>query len=157
MRSGKRVNVMLEGDDRKIINELQGGFPISDDPFDEVAARLDMDPDDLMLRISRMIGTGVISRFAPMYHAEEMGGELTLAALRVPPADFERVAGLVNALPEVSQNYARDHELNMWFVIATEGQGRTAEVILEIEHLTGLEVFALPKLEEFYIGLRLEA
>ena len=55
-----------------------------------------------------------------MYHAERLGGALSLAALKVPPQDFERVAEMVNALPEVAHNYDRNHALNMWFVLATE-------------------------------------
>ena len=55
-----------------------------------------------------------------MYHAERMGGALSLAAMAVPAADFDRVAEIVNAFPEVAHNYARDHVLNMWFVLATD-------------------------------------
>jgi hypothetical protein len=48
-----------------------------------------------------------------------MGGDFCLCALTAPEADFDRIADLVNAHPEVAHNYARDHELNMWFVLAT--------------------------------------
>jgi DNA-binding Lrp family transcriptional regulator len=92
-----------------------------------------------------------------MYHAERLGGGLTLAAMKVPPADFERVAEAVNAFPEVAHNYARDHVFNMWFVLATETPGRIKEVVAEIERATGLEVFDMPKEHEFYVGLRLRA
>ena len=57
--------------------------------------------------------------------------------------------------PEVAHNYARDHELNMWFVIATEQPERAAEVIAAIEQETGCKVYDMPKQEEFYIGLKL--
>jgi hypothetical protein len=39
-----------------------------------------------------------------MYHAERLGGGLSLVAMKIPPGDFERVAGIVNAMPEVAHN-----------------------------------------------------
>jgi len=92
-----------------------------------------------------------------MYHAERLGGGLTLAAMQVPEAEFDQVAKQVNAFPEVAHNYARDHELNMWFVLATERPERINEVIKKIETQTGLRVYNMPKQAEYYVGLRFEA
>ena len=142
--------------DRTIINNLQGGFPVTERPFADVAASLDLSEDELIERISRLLCDGTLSRFGPMYHAERLGGALSLATMQIPAADFERVANIVNAFPEVAHNYARDHEFNMWFVLATEEPARIAEVIGEIEQRTGYCVYNLPKLDEFYVGLRFE-
>jgi len=62
----------------------------------------------------------------------------------------------VNAHPEVAHNYAREHKLNMWFVLSVEQPERIKEVIAEIEAETGLPVYDMPKQEEFYVGLRVE-
>jgi DNA-binding Lrp family transcriptional regulator len=142
--------------DRTIINGLQGGFPICDHPYAVAASNLGTTEDELLTRLSKMEQEKVFSRFGPMYHAEQMGGELTLAALRVPEERYEEVTELVNAFPEVAHNYAREHALNMWFVIATERAGRVSEVIAEIESQTGLQVYNMPKQQEFFIGLRFE-
>ena len=106
--------------DRAIINNLQGGFPVCDEPYREVASQLGTTEDELLRRIDAMLESGTLSRFGPMYHAERLGGGLTLAAMQIPPDDFERVAAIVNAFPEVAHNYAREHALNMWFVLATK-------------------------------------
>lgn len=148
---------MLDTLDRAIINELQGGFPLCDFPFAEIAERLGTREGELITRIQRLLDNGVLSRFGPMYHAERLGGGLTLAAMAIPPADFEHVVEQVNAFPEVAHNYQRDHRLNMWFVLATETPQRIDEVISEIETVTGYKVLNVPKEEEFFIGLRFEA
>jgi DNA-binding Lrp family transcriptional regulator len=148
---------MLDTLDRAIINELQGGFPLCDFPFAEIAGRLGTREDELITRIQRLLDNGILSRFGPMYHAERLGGGLTLAAMAIPPDDFERVVEQVNAFPEVAHNYQRDHRLNMWFVLATETPQRIGEVIAEIEAVTGYKVLNVPKEEEFFIGLRFEA
>ena len=147
----------MDAVDRAIVNGLQGGFPVSERPYAEVAAQLDLTEDELIRRLDALLAQGVLSRFGPMYHAERLGGGLTLAAMTVPPADFERVAEIVNAFPEVAHNYAREHVFNMWFVLATETPERIGEVIEEIERATGYKVYNMPKLEEFYVGLRFEA
>lgn len=147
----------LDDIDRRIINSLQGGFPICSAPYAAAARDIGIDEADLLLRLQRLVSDGLLSRFGPMYHAEKLGGALTLAAIAVPDERFEEVAAQVNAHPEVAHNYAREHNLNMWFVLATEEPARIGEVIAEIQAETGLKVFDMPKRQEFFVGLRFEA
>lgn len=143
--------------DRRILNALQGGFPICDRPFAVAAQGLNLDESTLLARLEQIQANGLLSRFGPLYNAERMGGSVTLAAMKVAPERLELVAGAVNVFPEVAHNYERDHPFNLWFVVATEDPARVAEVLKEIEDCTGETVYNMPKLEEFYIGLRLEA
>lgn len=143
--------------DRRIINGLQGGFPICERPFAAAAAKLGLEEADLLARVAVLREAGTISRFGPMWHAEKMGGGLTLTAMSVPAERFDEVAGVVNSFSEVAHNYAREHALNMWFVVATERPERIGEVLAEIEARTGLAVHDMPKIEEFFVGLRFEA
>jgi len=143
--------------DRLIINETQGGFPVSERPFAELAERLDLSEAELINRMRALRQEGVLSRFGPLFHAERMGGGLTLAAMAVPADRYEEVTELVNAHDEVAHNYARDHALNMWFVLATETPEHITDVIAEIEAETGITVLNMPREEEFFIGLRFDA
>lgn len=146
----------MDAIDRAIINQLQAGFPVCARPFAAAATELGLTEDELITRVDVLLTDNTLSRFGPMFNAERLGGAVTLAAMEVPAHDFERVAAIVNALPEVAHNYEREHRLNMWFVLATERPPRVDEVIAEIEHATGYPVYNMPKLEEFYIGLQLE-
>lgn len=146
----------LDDTDRAVINALQRGFPVSETPYADAAAEFGITESDLIERLGRLLEDGVLSRFGPMYHAERLGGELTLAAMQVPQNRFDEVAGQVNAHDEVAHNYARDDEFNMWFVVATDHPGRIAEVISEIETETGLAVHDMPKIDEYFVGLHFE-
>jgi DNA-binding Lrp family transcriptional regulator len=148
---------MLDATDRKIINALQGGFPVCARPFARAAADLGLEEKDLMERVSRLRDTGVASRFGPMYDVEAMGGAFCLCAMAVPMARFDEVVDRVNSHPEVAHNYERLHELNVWFVLGTESPERIEEVTAAIEAETGLSVFAFPKEHEFFIGLKVNA
>ena len=145
----------MDSIDRALVNELQDGLPVCRRPFDAISTRLGISVMEVTDRIGQLLGDQVLSRFGPMYNAERLGGGLTLCAMQVPEADFERVTGQVNAFPEVAHNYAREHDLNMWFVVATERPERMAEVIGEIGTVTGCRVYDMPKMDEFYIGLKL--
>jgi Transcriptional regulators len=142
--------------DRRIINALQDGIPLCEHPYGEAAERIGLTEQKLRARLIALRDSGVITRIGPMFRAERMGGGVTLAAMRIPREDFERVARLVNAYDEVAHNYERDHEFNMWFVVASEDPDRVEQVLREIERKSGYPVYDMPRLDEFYVGLRFE-
>jgi DNA-binding Lrp family transcriptional regulator len=143
--------------DRRIVNALQDGFPLCDEPYEAVARSLGLTGEALIARLGRLLDDGVLTRFGPLYQVERMGGAFVLAALAVPETDFDRVAGQVNAFPEVAHNYRREHRLNMWLVLAAESPQRIAEVAHAIEATTGLDLFLFPKEREYFVALRLVA
>ena len=148
---------MLDDTDRAIIDALQEGFPISPRPFAEAAEALGLEEGELIARLKALRETNVLTRFGPMVNADRFGGHNTLAAMPVPTDSFEWVAQVVNSFPEVAHNYARDHALNMWFVVAAESRRRVGEVLAEIQARTGIAVYDMPKIREFHIGLRIKA
>ena len=147
----------MDAIDRRIIDALHGGFPVCERPFAAVAPGLGLAEDELIARVGRLLDNGTLTRFGPLFDAGRLGGEFVLAAMEVPAEDFERVASMVNALPEVAHNYAREHRLNMWFVLGAETPGRIVDAIGRIERETGLAVLAFPKQREFFVELRLPA
>lgn len=142
--------------DRRIINQLQGGFPVSERPYLDAATQIGISESELITRIRCMLDDGLLTRFGPLFHAERMGGALSLCAMRVPSERFDEVAEQVNSFTEVAHNYQREHDMNMWFVLATESADQLETVLNEIEKRTGIAVFNLPKEEEFFVGLNLQ-
>ncbi|MBF0219026.1 MAG: AsnC family transcriptional regulator [Gammaproteobacteria bacterium] len=145
---------LLDAADKALINRLQEGFPISSHPFAESGRELGLSEDDLLNRLKRLQENGLMTRFGPLYHAERLGGGLSLCAMAVPEDRFNEITELVNSYPEVAHNYERDHLLNMWFVLATEAPQRIAEVVQEITQRSGITVRNMPKIEEFFVGLK---
>lgn len=139
----------------EFVNIYQGGFPVTEKPYAEVASRMQVEEEKLLSTIKDMLESRWLTRFGPLYDAKQMGGGLTLAALSVPDSRFDDVTSIVNAYAEVAHNYKREHKLNMWFVVATETEQAVLDVIKDIELQTGLNVFNCPKLQEFYVGLKL--
>ena len=142
--------------ERSFINRYQGGFPPVAQPFKSVADELGTDEQALINIADRLLKESLLSRFGPLFDAVKLGGSLTLAALSVPEERYETVSKLVNSYPEVAHNYRREHELNMWFVLATDSSEAIEHTLSSIEQSSGLKVYNFPKLQEFYIGLWLE-
>ncbi len=139
--------------ERDFINQFQGGFPLSEQPFSRVADRLGTREAILIQAIDGLLQRGLLSRFGPLVDAERLGGEVTLAALEVPPGRYDQVTEQVNTLTSVAHNYRRDHRLNMWFVVAADQPGGIAAALAEVERRTGLHVYNFPRRQAFYLGL----
>ena len=86
--------------DRKIINSLQGDFPIADHPYQIVAQRLDITEDELLKRLEILLENRTLTRFGPMYDIQKLGGSFSLCAIRVPPERFKEVTEIVNSFSE---------------------------------------------------------
>lgn len=153
----RKISVTLDPTDRRILNALQEGFPLTPRPYADAAASLGIDEGKLVERLARFKQDGAITRFGPFFDAAALGGAFCLCAMEVPEGRFEAVAGAVNGFAEVAHNYARVHRLNMWFVLATETPEGIERAAQGIEQETGLTVFRFPKLEEFFIGFRVAA
>jgi DNA-binding Lrp family transcriptional regulator len=146
----------MDAVDRHIIAALQGGFPLSHRPFRDAAPPLGLTEAELICRLRDLLDRGVLSRFGPLFNVEAMGGVYVLAAMAVPEDVFNSVAEMVNVHVEVAHNYEREHLLNMWFVVAAETPAKAQQVLDEIARETDIDVLAMPKLEEYYVGLRLQ-
>lgn len=147
----------LDEVDRRIINHLQGGFPVCDHPYAVAARKLGLEEGELIARLRRMLEDRVLTRFGPLYNADRFGGTNVLAAMSVPRSDFDRIAQFVNQQPEIAHNYRREHRLNMWFVGAAETPEKVESAFRYIEDVTGYPVYRFPKEREFFVELKLRA
>lgn len=157
MQGMERRGAELDTVDRRIINALQGGFPVCDRPYAVVAARLGLAEAALLARLKRLLDDRVLTRFGPFYNADRFGGINVLAAMSVPVSEFEQVAQLVNLQPEIAHNYRREHRLNMWFVGAAETPEKVEAAFRYIEQVTGHPVYRFPKEREYFVELKLRA
>ncbi|MCK5663013.1 MAG: AsnC family transcriptional regulator [Thiotrichaceae bacterium] len=143
--------------DRQIINSLQGNFPIVDNPYQQVAEKLGIAEQELLKRLEVLLENRTLTRFGPMYDIQKLDGSFSLCAIRVPEERFAEVSKIVNSFPEVAHNYERDHEFNMWYVLATESLQQIDQINQIIEQKIGLKVYNMPKLQEFFVGLHFQA
>ena len=149
--------VALTDFEARLINELQAGFPLAARPFEVLAQRFDRSAEEIMSVVQDLLERGVVTRFGPLFNIEKIGGVFSLCALKVPAGRFTEVTEKVNRFAQVAHNYEREHEWNMWFVLATETAQELQQVFDEIVWCTGCEGMNLPKQTEFFVNLQLWA
>ncbi len=156
MQELNKKTAELTSQEKLVINSLQGGFPVCARPFAKVASQIGMDEQSLIDIITNLKDRNIISRFGPLFDIQKIGGNFCLCAISTPPDAWEAAAEQLNAMPEVAHNYLRNHEYNLWFVLAIETAGQLAETVAKVEQVTGYPVLALPKEKEYFVGLNFE-
>jgi DNA-binding Lrp family transcriptional regulator len=145
--------------DKRLLNLMQGSFPIAPRPYASVAAAAGITEEAAIARVSQLIEERIIRQVTPIFDTRALGYSSMLVAAKVDPENPWRAARVINEHPGVSHNYLRNHEFNIWFTIATEpdsplGLDRTLEVLSE---LAGAEsIRQLPTLKLFKIRMDLE-
>jgi DNA-binding Lrp family transcriptional regulator len=151
--------IPLDALDRKLLNLMQGSFPIAPRPYQHVASLAGVSEAELMDRVQRLLDKRIIRQVTPIFDTRALGYSSMLVAAKVDPEHPHRAAQVINEHPGVSHNYLRNHEFNLWFTIATEpdsalGLQGTLEVLARE---AGAEsVRQLPTLKLFKIRMDLE-
>jgi DNA-binding Lrp family transcriptional regulator len=160
LRSRKHgAAVPLDDTDRRLLNLMQGSFPIAARPYEHVAAAAGITQADALARVQRLLEERIIRQVTPIFDTRALGYSSMLVAAKVDPENPWRAANVINAHPGVSHNYLRNHEFNIWFTIATEPDSKlglqgTLEVL---SGEAGAEsIRQLPTLKLFKIRMDLE-
>ena len=138
--------------DRRLLDEFQRGFPLTERPFARIARQLQTDEDEVIARLRRLKAEGAVSRVGAVVAPHAIGWS-TLAALAVPADRLDEVAGIVSGYPEVNHNYEREHRFNLWFVVTAEDEDAVTTVLDDIARRAGIEPLDLPLLEPFHLDL----
>jgi DNA-binding Lrp family transcriptional regulator len=151
--------VALDDLDRKLLNLMQGSFPLEPRPYAAVAAAAACSEEEVLARVARLLEQRIIRQVTPIYDTRALGYGSMLVAAKVDAEHPWAAAKIINSHPGVSHNYLRNHEFNMWFTIAVErdsklGLDGTLDVLAS---LTGAEsIRQLPTLKLFKIRMDLE-
>jgi DNA-binding Lrp family transcriptional regulator len=160
LRSRKHgAAIPLEELDRRLLNLMQGRFPIEPRPYARVAELAELSEEEVMTRVQHLLDERIIRQVTPIFDTRALGYSSMLVAAKVDAENPHRAARVINAHPGVSHNYLRNHEFNLWFTLATEPDSKLGlEGTLEaLAAETGAEsVRQLPTLKLFKIRMDLE-
>jgi DNA-binding Lrp family transcriptional regulator len=121
LRSRKHgAAIPLDKLDKRLLNLMQGSFPIEPRPYRRVAELAGVHEDEALARVQRLLDERIIRQVTPIFDTRALGYSSMLVAAKVDPESPHRAAQAINAHPGVSHNYLRNHEFNLWFTIATE-------------------------------------
>jgi siroheme decarboxylase len=151
--------IPLEEGDKRLLNLMQGSFPLQPRPYAAVAEEAGVSEEAVLARVQYLLDQRIIRQVTPIFDTRALGYSSMLVAAKVDPENPWRAATIINAHPGVSHNYLRNHEFNIWFTLATEpdsplGVQGTLDVL---GRLAGAEsIRQLPTLKLFKIRMDLE-
>jgi DNA-binding Lrp family transcriptional regulator len=151
--------IALDELDKRLLNLMQGSFPIAPRPYQHVANTAGISEEQTMERVQRLLDERIIRQVTPIFDTRALGYSSMLVAAKVDPENPWRAANVINEHPGVSHNYLRSHEFNIWFTIATEpdsplGLQGTIDVLGRIAGAESIR--QLPTLKLFKIRMDLE-
>jgi DNA-binding Lrp family transcriptional regulator len=137
--------------DKILLNLIQDDFPVHPRPYRVLADRLEaagggrLAEEQVLARVASLRSRGHLRRLGAIMNPGPLGYSSTLCAVKVPPELLDRTAALINARPEVTHNYVRDDDLNVWFTFCHRGRGELEAFLAELAAQPGLgPVLELP-------------
>jgi siroheme decarboxylase len=151
--------VPLDELDKRLLNLMQGSFPLAPRPYAEVARLAEIPEAEALDRVERLLRERIIRQVTPIFDTRVLGYKSMLVAASVDPENPHRAAKIINSHPGVSHNYLRNHAFNMWFTIAVEPDSKLGldGTLNVLQRETGAEsIRQLPTLRLFKIRMDLE-
>jgi siroheme decarboxylase len=105
----------IDAVDRKIIEATQAGLPLAPRPYHDVAAKLGLEPKEVMARYRRMLEAGIVRRIGAVPNHYALG--LKSNGMSVWDVDDHEIGVLgpaVGALEFVTHCYRRPRILPVW-------------------------------------------
>ena len=142
----------LDPVDIRLLDGWQRAFPLVPRPFARIAAALGLAESEVLARLSRLAGTGAISRLGATVRPNTVGAS-TLAAIAAPPGRIDDASAAIAAEAGVNHAYEREDHWNLWFVSTGPDRDAVTAALARIAAAAGLEVLDLPLVRSFNIDL----
>lgn len=144
----------MDTTDRWLLNLIQKDFPLTEQPFEFLAKQLGVSEAEVLKRVNRLMKAGIIRRVGGSFNSGKLGYTSTLCAMKVDPDKVQDTVGVINGYPQVTHNYLRKHEFNIWFTIIAESEAKVTSIIEEIKAKTGQRnLMNLPAIRVFKLDV----
>ncbi len=156
--------------DHKILNTIQRGIPLEENPYHKLAHKLKIEPEELINRIKTIKNSGHIRRIGAVFNSSQMGYNSILVGMDVSKSRLKPVVDNINAYDEITHNYYRvpdlkssstdknlNTRLNLWFTITTQKVAEKDRILQDISKLAGVNnLFQFPKIKQFKLRVYFE-
>jgi len=140
--------------DKRILNRLQKDIPFVKRPWEAVAEELNIKEDRLLKRIGFLKRKGLIRRISAGFNPRRIGFASTLIALKIGPKNLNKTVRKINLYPEVTHNYGRDSEYNLWFTLVAKNSRRITQIVNRLKEDKNIEgMLELPAVKLFKIDV----
>jgi len=143
--------------DKEILNEIQWTFPLTSQPYHDIAKKFKITPEIVKERLNNLKKIGVLRQLSAIFDTRKLGYKSSLVAMEIEPDKLDYVAQQINRHPGVSHNYERNHQFNLWFTLAVPPGSDLKNEVDKFLKLNGIKkVRLLPTIQLFKIGVKLD-
>ena len=144
--------------DRKLLNLIQGPFPMVEQPYLDLAQQMEITEEDVLARLTELKRQNVLRQISAIFDTRRLGYKTTLVAMAYGPDKLHRAAMEINRHPGVSHNYAREGSYyNLWFTLAVPPEHDLEATANHMGRKTGsIESRIMPTIRFFKIGVNFD-
>ena len=144
----------MDTEDKIILDLIQRGFPLTVRPFQEIAKQAMITEREAFERIEGMKKEKIIRRIGGIFDSEKLGYVSTLCAAKIPQDRIDSLTEFIRPITEITHNYQRRHEYNIWFTVIAATDERLDEIIGRVRAFLGSgEVYSLPAVRKFKVSV----
>ena len=134
--------------DKEIIKALQEDFPLCEETYKILAARVGISEEEFLQRVKELIDEKKIRKMGAVLRHREVGFNANaLCAWQVPPEKLDDIAQLMSAHAAVSHCYDRtpapNWNYNLYTMIHAKTREECEKFIGELANLTGVTNFKI--------------
>lgn len=142
----------MDNTDRRLLNIIQTEFPIDAHPYRILGDQLGITEEEALGRTRELNESGIVRKIGPVFETGRLGHASALVAAKVPPERLEEVGRIVSSFDQVTHNYGRDFEYNLWFTLVCEDESAIESALEKIKTETGVwDMHLLPAEKLFKI------
>ena len=134
----------IDDDDRRLLEQIQEGLPLVSRPFAEVAGRLGMAETEVIERIERLRGEGVIKRMGVVVRHRPLGYDANaMVVWDVPDGRVDALGQCFARFPFVTLCYQRPRRgarwpYNLFCMIHGKDRDAVLDKIVELSEACGV-------------------
>jgi len=147
----------MDESEAKLLTRLQSRFPIESRPFRRLGCEFGLSERAVLERVCRLKSQGLVRRIGATFHPGPLGYVSTLVGMQVPAARVEQLAAWITGFPEVTHNYEREADWNLWFTVTASSAQRLADLIEAVRNeAPGCQLMSLPAKKRYKLRVEFD-
>ena len=143
--------------EKDLLNLVQNDFPLSVRPFEEIGTKLGISEERCIEMLQNLSDTGILRSVRAVINWNSIGYSTMLIGMKVQPNNIAEVAEELQHIDEITHNYSRAGELNLWFTLIYSSVNQKDILIERLRKMQGvMDIKEFPAEKVYKIGLKLD-
>jgi len=118
--------------DKKFLALIQENFPLTLDPYRKIGDKLGLSPKEVLQKLEDLKLRGILRRVGGILNPAMLGYSTVLMAAKILPGEVEKAANYIASFPQVTHDYLRAGELNLWFTLIYREEKELSRILSRI-------------------------